>query len=321
MAAQWDELLRSFSHSSVFQTRVWLDYLSRARGVRAELLGIYAGRELAGCFPLVTKKMWGARVVGSPIRGWGVPHMGPAYAPGMSPTAVGAAVTSYLSRVGYNYFEMKTLGRTVDLKPWGFRPRSMVNFTIDLRDGADKIWQRFQGRARTSVRKAEKSGVVVRLERGSGFLKWYHRMLKDTFHRNGARCAESVEQLRVICELSEAADQRLVLSAWVRGVPVAGAVFVHANWEMAYWSGASDARLNWTCANSAIQWEAIQRACARGLTLYSMGGGQAEGGAGRFKAGFGAQGTELQLWSRARNKLLSGAVGLYERMNTGLTRR
>ncbi len=313
---KWDELLGRFSRSSVFQSKAWLDYLALAWGAETQLLGIYGKGGLAGCLPLLSKKMWGMRLLGSPLRGWGVPHMGPAYDAALSPGAVGAAMAEYLKGLRYSYFEMKTLGQTVDLQQWGFRRRSLVNFTVDLRHGPDRVWQRFKGRARTSIRKAAKGGVCVRLERGLGFLEWYYPMVKDTFRRKGAKSNESRERLRAACALLEAASQRLALSAWLDGVPVAGAILVYGKREMAYWSGASEPRFNWACANSAIQWEAIQRACRLGLERYSMGGGRPDSGAGMFKISFGAEVEELQLWSQAKNGLLSGAVRLYERVNT-----
>jgi hypothetical protein len=172
---------------------------------------------------------------------------------------------------------------------------------LDLEGGFDRVWsKRFNGKARTGVRKAERSGLSVECDTSGRLLPVYYELFERSLDRWAAQQHEPRALARwrahrrdPLAKLTAMAnwlgDGCRVWVAWLEGRPVASLLVVqgpNANPARA----AMDKELAApTRANDLLHRLAIEDACAAGCRYYHMG----ESGASRalhdFKMRFGAR--------------------------------
>ncbi len=169
-----------------------------------------------------------------------------------------------------------------------------VVHTLALSD-PDALFRSFESQVRRNIRKAERSGLTVRLaERPEDLTRVYFGLHADTRRRLGVptqprRFFEAVWNRMVDPGLA------FVLLAYHEGTAVAGAVFLDWNGRIVYKFGASDRR-SWPLRpNNLIFWEAIRRGCASGAEVLDFGKSDwADEGLRAFKSSWGAVEQPLQ---------------------------
>jgi hypothetical protein len=67
----------------------------------------------------------------------------------------------------------------------GCEDMSGATWIADLRDGFEAAWKRFEGRARTSVRRAEEAGITVRLSTTPNDWSTFFELHRETYRRLG----------------------------------------------------------------------------------------------------------------------------------------
>ena len=152
----------------------------------------------------------------------------------------------------------------------GFANTLTQTWVIDLRQGKNALWERMEGRARTAVRKAEKSGVSIRRADGNGDLDIYYDLHCETYRRTGVppHPRAYFEAIWRNCFVQGLAQ------VWIAehdGKAVAAENFgVYKNAAI-YWTGASTRVGLKVEANSALQWAAMQWMVENGLEWYETG--------------------------------------------------
>lgn len=163
-----------------------------------------------------------------------------------------------------------------------------VGHTLALSD-PDTLFASFPSRVRRAVRKAETSGLTVRLADGARDLTHvYFDLHAETRRRLGV----PTQPRRFFEALwTHMVDPGLgfVLLAYHDSQPVAGAVFLEWHGSTVYKFGASAQRFWPLRPNNLILWEAMQRACASGSQELDFGRSDLEDeGLRAFKASWGA---------------------------------
>lgn len=237
------------------------------------------------------------RLAGSPLRGMYTEFSGPLFAPGTEERIKQEALVSqhaHLRQQGVNYIEWGEKGGTVNsymdiLRSEGYEYVPRKTLVIDIGQGIDKVWNRFEGRARNMVRKSEKSGVIARsiLPNSNDVINYYD-MLVETFRRQGAHAPHPLSFFKSICERLIPAGQLKFIIAENEGRVVAGGIFPCSGERMAYLSGTSTEEGMRLAANSLIQWVAMQQAADSGVTEYDLGG-VGNAAIDKFKISFGGQ--------------------------------
>ena len=171
--------------------------------------------------------------------------------------------------------------------------RSLV-LRLGARDDAD-LWSGLEGRCRTAIRKAERSGVTVSaMEDRALVADHYYALHVATYRRTGAR-----PHPRRYFDTILGTEWSTVFFAERDGRTI-GAVNVGTFAGRAvYWTGASLEEAGDLGANNLLQWRAIQWLRDSGHTAYELGELPAEGVAerddpklhalARFKRSFGAE--------------------------------
>lgn len=160
--------------------------------------------------------------------------------------------------------------------------------TVDLRGGADEIFDRCSGSVRRAVRKAERSGLTIeRLRTREAMLDFYELHVR-TRRRHGIPPQPRSFFLNIHNYLIEAGNG-FVLIARQGSRAIASAVFLHFGRRAVYKFGASDERFQQSRANNLVMWEGIKLLAELGFDTLHLGRTSiANKGLERFKLGWGA---------------------------------
>jgi hypothetical protein len=172
---------------------------------------------------------------------------------------------------------------------------------LDLAGGFSHVWTHmFKGSARTAVRKAERSGLDVEVDRSGRLLPAFCDLYEKSIQRWAAMQHEPLwltrwrtiraTPPRMLAAVSEHLGKGC--SIWVarsNGADVAAIIVLRSGTQAKYWRGAMDKDLATPVrANEFLHSRAIEEACRDGCRWYEMGQSRPESPLAAFKEKFGA---------------------------------
>lgn len=300
----WRELIKADGDALVFQTPEWLDSICANGGYKdaSRLYELPGGRRLI--MPMVRRRGLPAILAtqASLPSSWG---MGGLLAEGpLHPEDVRAVfedlTRSLVLRTTIRPNPLHDVAWSAAALPGMIRKPRMAH-VLDLEGGFDEVWSnRFKGTARTAVRKAEKSGLVVECDTTGRLVPVFY----DLLHQSVDRWAEQQNEPRALAHLR--AQQRdpqrkfeilaktlgeacRIWVAWVNGEPAA-TILVLQDKNVNYTRGAMNKDLAGpTQANYLLHRLAIEEACNAGCRYYHMGESGTSDSLSHFKSRFGAE--------------------------------
>jgi hypothetical protein len=161
-APDWNQLDK-FPDRTLFQTKPRLDFVAEAQGAEVCVLKIRVDNQPVGYFTGLIVRKLGVRILGAPFPGWSTQYLGFNLVEGVDRAAlVGPLARFAFAELGCWHLELMDRRLTVDqVVSLGWEHRLFRNTEIDLSASEDEIFADMKGSCRTSIRKAEKSGVVV----------------------------------------------------------------------------------------------------------------------------------------------------------------
>jgi hypothetical protein len=281
----WDEL-DSFADRVIFQTREWLEFLSRTQGGEPVVAAVVDGQTTVGYFTGMVVERYGLRILGSPLPGWTTGWMGFNLEPGASRReAVRALVDFSFGPLGCVHFELKDRRLApADVGGLGFQTTPKRTFELDLTPSEDEILARMSKSCRWAIRKGVKEGIVVAEASGLAFAEEYYAQLEEVFARQSLRPTYGPSLVRELIRCLEPTGRLLLLRALAPdGRTIATAISLGMNRFAYMWGAASRRRDDRMRPNEAIYWYEMRYWKARGITVCDMGGG------GVYKRKFGPQ--------------------------------
>jgi lipid II:glycine glycyltransferase (peptidoglycan interpeptide bridge formation enzyme) len=195
----------------------------------------------------------------------------------------------------WKYFELRCGGNSQH--PLAPAVVTLRGHNIDLRSGIDVLFSRLSGKGRNAVRKAERSGLNVRVvSTREAVLKffWLHALTRK---RHGLPPMPLSYFLRVYDSIIEPGLGFVVLVE-KEARPVAAAVFFSYGKKAIYKFAASDKTFQDLRPNNLVMWEGIKALTRRGADTLHLGGTSMEGeGLRRFKLSWGSE-EEVTQWFR-----------------------
>jgi CelD/BcsL family acetyltransferase involved in cellulose biosynthesis len=283
----------------LYHERHWRDVLIDGFGV--ESAGIVTRDELGNVLaatPIWIRRRYGIKMVGSPMRGLFTEFAGPRFSRAASEevrAAVLAEQHKLLRSLCFGYVEWGVRGLTTsestsyfaDVMNCGVEYMPRPTLTVNLADGCDAVWSRFEGRARNMIRKAEKVNVSAGVEsmQGGAFERFID-LVEETFRRQGKPPPHPRKAYIAMARHLCAVNAIRFIAARLEDRLVAGGLFLVWRDRMVYLSGAASEEGYRVAASSLIQWSAVRMAVEAGVKSYDLGGVGVES-IDKFKASFG----------------------------------
>ena len=157
-------------------------------------------------------------------------------------------------------------------------------YVLDLTGGFNNVWRhKFKGDVRTAVRKAERSGLDVEVDRSGRLLDVFYGLYEKSMQRWSTMMHEPswytrwhVSRATPLSMLKAVAEHfGEDCTTWVAfsgGVPAAAIIVLQAGSRVQLWRAAMDKALaSPTRASHLLQKLAIEDACINGYQFYDMG--------------------------------------------------
>ena len=174
-------------------------------------------------------------------------------------------------------------------------------YVLDLTGGFNNVWRhKFKSAIRTSVRKAERSGLDVEADRSGRLLDVFYGMYEKSMQRWSVKMHEPswytrwhVSRATPLSMLKAVAEHfGEDCTTWVAfsgGVPLAALIILRAGSRVYGWRAAMDKALGGPAgATQLLQKMAIEDACNNGCQFYDMGIAVPGTSLADFKERFGA---------------------------------
>ena len=202
---------------------------------------------------------------------------------------------------------------------WAAGPVGVVH-TQPLEQDVDRALADFSGSGRRHLRKAQRSGVVVRQGSGVEDIKRFYALHVATRRRKGVP-VQPRRYFRLLWEIMIAGGHGALLLAEHDGTLVAGAVYLVGGRTATYKYGASDPAHWGLYPNNLLMWHAMRWAVERECSTFDWGRSDPhDDGLRRFKASLGGRERTL-VYTRQPGAELAGSGGAASLLMGPLLRR
>ena len=289
---QWDALVRRAIHGTVFSTSAWLRAAEQAIGNEALLYGCYKNHHLvAGCSGLAVRRGMFSKIT-TPLV---TPHGGFLYAPipakrwAKLEAEYHKAAAQMADRLAseFSYVQLSHAPTLIDARAliWrGWTVQTRYTYVVDLTD-LDRLWDQFENRTCTVIRKAERAGFRVRREDDLDlFKRQYQRMVQA----RGIPSALSAEAATAFYEaVRDAGLSETFLAESAEGKPACMVVFVRGFDTLYAWISGADPQFDRSGAISLLYWRVFQEMASE-FPRFDFVGANIPSIA-KFKRGFGGE--------------------------------
>jgi hypothetical protein len=281
--ATWDEMAIAHPAANSFHSGAWARVLNATYRHKPAYLCFTRAGKTAALIPLmeVSSPITGRRGVSVPFSDFCPPLIFDT----TTPDEITTAVSEVARERKWKHFEL----RGADfLRGNADAAASFYTHRLDLTVGAEQLLAGFGSNVRRNLRKAERSGVVVRILQTREAILRYYELHMQTRKRHGIPPQSRAFFLN-IHEHVIARGNGMVVLAQRGSDDVAGAVFFHFGKSAVYKFGASDERWQEFRANNLVMWEAIRAYADRGMRAFHFGRTEIRhAGLRRFKLAWGA---------------------------------
>lgn len=323
----WWELAGQDTAAQVTQTPAWLDCLCATGSYRdaSRLYEFEDGRRLV--LPLVGRRQrprWLDEEESWPGGEWGIG--GPVFPGGAGETEARAMFDDLArrpaNRVGV-WFRPGDDDLWARSAPAGFRVQPNTAQVLNLEGGFSTVWERrFHQSVRRGVRRAERSGLDVEVDRTGRLAPAFYQLFEQSIPRWARQDHEPLALARwrrmrifpprrletIASQLGEACT---IWMAWRAGEPAAAIVVLRHGGHDLYWRGAMNRELaHPTRASHLLHRLAIEDACTAGCRQYDMGTSLQGTTLRRFKDSFGTDNFSSPRYYRERLPVRAPKRGL-----------
>jgi Acetyltransferase (GNAT) domain len=304
---EWDDLVRQSGHALAFQTPDWIDAICRVAPYRdaSRLYRLAHGRRLV--LPMVVSHRLMGRALSTAASlpyGWG--FGGVVATDAITPADVTIVLRDLARR---SFLRTSIRPDPLQASTWAAEGASARAQRVQRRahilrldGGWEATWSgRFTGSARTAVRKAERSGLMVESGNSPQLMDEFYDLYRQSMVRwsrssplpSGvarwrAAHLEPARKFRAVAE--QLGDACRVWVASHQGRPAAAILVLTQGVHASYWRGAMDEGVAGpTRANYLLHRAAVEAACERGCRFYHMGETGRSASLAQFKTRFGAE--------------------------------
>lgn len=314
-AAAWDAFVDRHAEAPVFHRAGWKPAIERSMQFPGHYLMAMDQGQVIGIYPffILATRLFGTLGVSLPYLSYG----GVVADTAEAEQALLAAAEQIARAAGCEYLELRQLHPLQTALPT--TDRKVVS-EISLADGPDAVFQRLHQNVRNKIRKAQKNAVTV--QQGAEYLEDFYRI----YCRNLRDLGTPVISGRFFAAmLAELPRQVRIYRAQRLGRTIAAKAALVDNGVCYFtWSASLREELGHAPVQ-AMNWRAIEEACAAGCTRIDFGTSTAGTSGHEFKKYWGGETRTLpwayQLLDRAtlpalnkENRKFALAIALWKRL-------
>lgn len=284
---RWSEFLRVHTRASVFHSRPWLEAIQRTYGHQPVVIttsGPSSKLSNALVFCRVHSWLTGRRLVSLPFSD----HCDPLVEDEEELMHLVLALEEYAKSANFKYIELRSKFDNSEGET-GSRPRpEFYLHRLDLRDGADKVFQRFhESCIQRKIRRAQREGIRITEGTGPDILRAFYSLVIKTRLRQGLPPQSASWFANLTACMGPSA---VIRCAWKNSQPIAAILTLQYGKSLYYKYGASDAQFHNLGAMACLLWHAIEDGIERGMEELDMGRSEPDNrGLITFKDRWGAE--------------------------------
>jgi hypothetical protein len=295
----WEKTITMHPDATIFHSTAWARVLVDTYGHRP----CYAQMSLNGSLQALVPIMEVKSVLTRP-RGICLPFSDYC-APLLFSSFAGEPLSQKLQQIArerrWSYFEIRSHST---IPAAAAASESYYGHFLDLKIGRDALISNFSSSAQRAVRKAERSGLSVRIRSDEDAMATFYKLHVRTRRRHGVPPQPQSFFLNIQRHLIGAGHGFIVIVEG-RKRPLAAAIFFKFGRHAIYKFGASDERLQELRANNLAMSEGIKNLADAGAEILHFGRTEKENeGLRRFKLAWGATEEEIRY---ARFEMGSGS--------------
>jgi hypothetical protein len=193
------------------------------------------------------------------------------------------------------FVRIRTAPGLEDSRPmrWaGYDPDTLYTYRINLSEGPDAIWKRFDRKLRVDINRAIREGVSVS-EGDEDDLDYILTSLTRRYKEQGIENPSDYSTyIYSLCHDAVPDNFRIFIAKY-RNERVGGMIAPHSDRVLYVWTGIPKSVLKGISPNDLVQWEAIKWACSQGMSWYEIMDAGANERLRFFKAKYNP---ELRIW-------------------------
>jgi FemAB-related protein (PEP-CTERM system-associated) len=283
-SGDWNRLVENLPHGNFYQRFEWRRINREALGHDTHYLAARHGGELTGVLPLVfvRSRLFARALCSLPFVNFG----GPCARDADTERALIDAALQKARELGADYLELRNVAPLPTDMPVSLRKISM---TLELQADPEKLWNAFNTKHRTQIRRIYKNGLTVK-HGGAELLDTFYELMRLSWRSLGTPLYRKSYFAAILAAFP--ADTRIFI-CHQGDRPVAAAFNgYHAGTVEGMWAAADPAARELQ-PNYVLYWEMIQEACRRGCRLYHLGRSTADSGGEQFKKKWNAESRQL----------------------------
>lgn len=293
--SHWDELVGTHPEQTIFHHSAWAHVLAETYGHQPFYLKILVHGADAALVPLmeVKSRFTGCRGVSLPFSDFA----GPLWSNAGHASSVYAALLELAAARKWQHLELRSsLVPPAAAKIY----QTYDSHHLDLRPGAEVLFQNLDASVRRAIRKSESSKIQVVVDRSVEAMNEFYLLHGRTRRRHGLP-PQPQRFFNAIFKHLVARNLGTIVLARLAGVPVAGAVFLHSAKQAIYKFGASDTQHWPSRPNQGVMWTAIRELVKIGCEELQFGRtSPADEGLARFKLSWGSVSQPIPYFRHSR---------------------
>ena len=278
-AEEWDKLVESSPHGTIFHTWKWLKIAEKHTNSKLYPIIGYKGTTPVGVFPLFYQRKALLKMVFSPPPHTAIPYLGPILVDYEKLkedkrlshfSELQKQIDRFIfSELKANYASFSLPPDLLDCRPFkwtDYQIEPIFNYIVDLSDGSDHVWKGFKRTLRGDIERAKKRGIYVE-EGNKGELSFIYDSLVKRYQEQNR--AVYVQKSYLFDLYDSFFPQNLrIFAAKYNNELVGGIVAICYNNKISFWIGAAKSNVEGISPNDLVQWEAIKWACEHEFKYY-----------------------------------------------------
>jgi hypothetical protein len=275
---EWDKLIESSSHGTIYHTSGWLQICAKYTGKRLKIYGCYKGNHLVGGCSFFIERLWGivpVAVSTSDLTKFGgfviLPFPGSELNKKESfSRQVIQSLLDYIKEDHFFFICAENSPEFTDIRPFKWNGwKSEVNYAY-VCDLTLNIESQINKRTLNSIKKSEQIPLIVE---PSTDISSFYSLLFDTLTRKKAKLPSKHLLTELFSFIRDQKRGELLICRTTENEIVAGEIAIWDTKTAYGWMGASDKQFLNSGASSFLRFQMLKKLQERGIPKYNMGGG------------------------------------------------